>query len=241
MRGRLKEARKQEREHDKNENKEEHADSGTHLAASSSSSFLYSPRWLQKIMVSDNWPVTHINHTQTHMIKRREEPCKNSHIDYWGKTPSFFLSLSTPHTPFSTSSSFSPLCYSHSARTPLAPVAVTMCCRQRPQHVHCLGDERRTDTRSASIRPCVSPSFSPSPRLSPVSRPLLILLTSVPRSPSFLFLSQSPALSSFSISVFLPPPPPWAQEAQLPFKKRKKTEINKPLPLLPHPLALPLA
>lgn len=222
MRGRLKEARKQEREHDKNENKEEHADSGTHLAASSSSSFLYSPRWLQKIMVSDNWPVTHINHTQTHMIKRREEPCKNSHIDYWGKTPSFFLS--TPHTPFSTSSSFSPLCYSHSARTPLAPVAVTMCCRQRPQHVHCLGDERRTDTRSASIRPCVSPSFSPSPRLSPVSRPLLILLTSVPHSPSFLFLSQSPSLSSFPISVFLPPP-----------------EINKPLPLLPHPLALPLA
>lgn len=217
MRGRLKEARKQEREHDKNENKEEHADSGTHLAASSSSSFLYSPRWLQKIMVSDNWPVTHINHTQTHMIKRREEPCKNSHIDYWGKTPSFFLSLST-------SSSFSPLCYSHSARTPLAPVAVTMCCRQRPQHVHCLGDERRTDTRSASIRPCVSPSFSPSPRLSPVSRPLLILLTSVPHSPSFLFLSQSPSLSSFPISVFLPPP-----------------EINKPLPLLPHPLALPLA
>lgn len=210
MRGRLKEARKQEREHDKNENKEEHADSGTHLAASSSSSFLYSPRWLQKIMVSDNWPVTHINHTQTHMIKHREEPCKDPHTDYWGKTPSFFLSLSTPHTPFpfsTSSSSFSPLCYSHSARTPLAPVAVTMCCRQRPQHVHCLGDERRTDTRSASIRPCVSPSFSPSPRLSPVSRPLLILLTSVPRSPSFLFLSQSPSLSPLflSLSSCLPP------------------------------------
>lgn len=99
MRGRLKEARKQEREHDKNENKEEHADSGTHLAASSSSSFLYSPRWLQKIMVSDSRPVTHINHTQTHMIKRREEPCKDPHTDYWGKTPSFFLSLSNPHHP----------------------------------------------------------------------------------------------------------------------------------------------
>lgn len=35
-------------------------------------------------------------------------------------------------------------------RTPLAPVAVTMRCRQRPQRAHCLGDEH---TRSASTRP----------------------------------------------------------------------------------------
>lgn len=54
----MEEQRKQEGERRKTK-------SGTHLAASSSSSFLYSPRWLQKIMVSDSW-LTHTGHT--HMI-----------------------------------------------------------------------------------------------------------------------------------------------------------------------------
>lgn len=83
-----------------NENKE-HAGSGTHLAASRSSSFLYSPRWLQKIMVSDNWLLTHTDHTQTHMIKQKEPHTHtlkdtNTHTEEsinWGKTPSLFLPL----------------------------------------------------------------------------------------------------------------------------------------------------
>lgn len=78
---------------------------------------------------------------------------------------------------------FSLSLHSHSVRTPLAPVAVTMRCRQRPQHIHCsLHDERRTDT--SSIRPCVRPSRSPFPRLTPVCRPLLILLSILSCSPS---------------------------------------------------------
>lgn len=66
------------------------------------------------------------------------------------------------------------LCHSHSARTPLATVAVTMCCRQWPQHVHCLGNERRGGTRSASIRPCVRPSLPSSARCSRACRPMLM-------------------------------------------------------------------
>lgn len=97
--------------------------------------------------------------------------------------------------------------FSLSVRTPLAPVAVTMRCRQRPQHVHCLGDGRQTDTRSGSICPCVCPSLPPLPRLPPLSRPPLMLLTAFPRSPSSLSLCLS--LPAF-------PSPQWAQEAQLP-------------------------
>lgn len=147
-----------------------------------------------------------------------------------GRHPlSFYLSSFLPPPP----SLF--LCHSRSVRTPLAPVAVTMRCRQRPQHVHCLGDERQTDTRSPSIRPCVRSSLPPLPRLSPVSRPPLILLTIFPHAPSSLSLSPS---FSPSASFFFPL---WAQEAQLPSKNT--TEINKPLPLPPSPslqLSLPL-
>lgn len=65
-----KKQRKPRTREEEDDNKE-HAESGTHLAASSSSSFLYSPRWLQKIMVSDNGLRTHTDHTHTHMIKQR--------------------------------------------------------------------------------------------------------------------------------------------------------------------------
>ncbi len=142
-------------------------------------------------MVSDNWPLTHTDHTQTHMINKRHTHVKThtyTHTEkgsvYWEGTPSLFLSLLLPPP-----SLF--LCHSLSVRTPLAPVALAMRCRQRPQHVHCLGDERQADTRSASIRPCVRPSLPPFPRLSPVSWPPLILLTIFPRSPSSLSLSLS--------------------------------------------------
>lgn len=80
-----------EKKRRKKQNKE-HAKSGTHLAASSSSSFLYSPRWLQKIMVSDKWLLTHINHTETHMIQQTEQTWKHPHTIYKRKTPSSSLS-----------------------------------------------------------------------------------------------------------------------------------------------------
>lgn len=65
------------RKRKQHENKE-----GTHLAASSSSSFLYSPRWLQKIMVSDNW-LTHSDHT--HIISIKTQTSRG------GTTPSLLL------------------------------------------------------------------------------------------------------------------------------------------------------
>lgn len=82
-------------------NKYRHAESGTHLAASRSSSFLYSPRWLQKIMVSDNGSLTHNDHTHTHMIEQREQPQTHTHVKAHRRRDlrhhlSFYLSSFTP-------------------------------------------------------------------------------------------------------------------------------------------------
>lgn len=129
---------------------------------------------------------------------------------------SFYLSYFLPSSSLSLF-----LCHSGSVRTPLAPVAVTMRCRQRPQHVHCLGDERQTDTRSASIRPCARPSLPPLPCLSPVSRLLLILLTIFPGSPS-----------SLSLSLCLPafPSPSGLRRRSYHQKKKKTHNRNKQTP-----------
>lgn len=124
-------------------------------------------------MVSDSFPVMHISQTETHMIEQTEQPWTKAHAIYGGKTPSFLFLFNPPTLVLR-------LCHSHSVRTPLA----TMCCRQRPQHVHCLGDERRTGTRAASVSPYVRPSLPSLTRRCGESRPLLMPRPIVPGSQS---------------------------------------------------------
>lgn len=173
---------------------------------------------------------THQPHRDAHDRAHRTNKERSTH---WGGTPSFFLH-NPPIRLF--------LCHSHSVRTPLATVAVTMCCRQRPQPVHCLGDERRSDTRSASIRLCVCPSRPPLPRCSPALWPLLALLpitprlsSSVPVSPPPLFPCMLPASCFF----FSPLSFSEGLGGAVTRKKNNTTEINKPLPLFPSPYLPP--
>lgn len=102
-------------------------------------------------------------------------------------------------------SSSSPLLL-FSVRTPLAPVALTMRCRQRPQRVHCLGDDGDALCLYPTVRPSVPPASA----------------AIVSRS-SVATAAARPSIISLSLSVsLLLPSPQWAQEAQLPSKNRNK-------------------
>lgn len=102
-----------------------------------------------------------------------------------------------------------------------------MCCRPWPQHVHCLGDERRAGTRSASICPRVRPSLPPSAHWSWASRPRLMLRPIVRSSQSSVSCLFLPPASRYSFTfVFLL----WTQGAQLPLKKKKESYRNKQTP-----------
>ncbi|MED6234407.1 hypothetical protein ATANTOWER_028973 [Ataeniobius toweri] len=131
----------------------------------------------------------HQPHRDTHDQPNRTNMYEKAHAIYRGKTPSFLL-LFNPPPPILLLC----LCHSHSVRTPLA----TMCCRQRPQHIHCLGHERRTGTRAASVCPCVCPSLPSLTRRFRQSRPLLMLRPIVPCSQSSVSISLHPTTFVFS-------------------------------------------
>lgn len=156
---------------------------------------------------------THRPHTNTHHRAGREqshtETDTHTHLE-WILDTSF--PILPPPPPFSSTIPWLSL------RTPLAPVAVTMCCRQRPQHVHCLSGERRRDTHTLCLwRLHVSLTASPVLRLSGVWSRRIMLLTIVLRPPSFLLLLSLlffPLGLGGAVSI-----------------KNTTTEINKPLPL----------
>lgn len=134
----------------------------THLAASRSSSFLYSPKWLQKIMVSEAGRMKDVQQQQearVTTVQRTADSPARSNTHAYGHRCTNALS-------FSASLALSPSLSSGGGgvakRAPLPPDETVTSCGLWTRH-RCLGYGRRTDAYPRSLYK-LNGSLSPADR-----------------------------------------------------------------------------